>query len=106
MSLNAFEYKHLSDINRGIQRLARNVQSQGNTATVPVETYNQLFARFEELRAQLDAASATSAHWEREARKMAQSNKQWIAYADEQESRAERAEEKYLHAVAPGSNAS
>jgi|GEM_PF-6264079 len=106
MSLNVFEYKHLGDINRGIKQLARNVQAQGSAATVPVETYDQLFARYEELRAQLDAALTTSAHWEAEARKMEASNKQWIAYADKQEAKAEMAEKKYLRTLAPGHNAS
>jgi len=106
MSLDMMDYSRLSEINRGIQTLTRRAQAQGNAATVPVETYNQLFARCEELRVQLDAALATSAHWEREARKMEASNKQWIAYADKQEAKAEIAEEKYLRALAPGHKAS
>ncbi|WP_336718592.1 hypothetical protein [Asaia bogorensis] len=92
MSLNAFEYKHLGEINRGIRTLTRSVQAQGNAATVPVETYNQLFARYEELRAQLDAALATSAHWERESEKLETNRDHWVAYAQQFVARALAAE--------------
>jgi len=92
MSLDILSYGHLGDINRGIQRLTRSVQAQGNAATVPVETYNQLFARYEELRAQLDEALSEAAHWEGETQRMTHNKDQWVAYANNQEARADTAE--------------
>lgn len=92
MSLDIMDYSRLGDINRGIQRLTRTVQAQGSGATVPVETYNQLFVSYEQARAQLDEASKDAEHWERECRKMTRNKDEWVAYAREQRSRAEAAE--------------
>ncbi|GBR20329.1 MULTISPECIES: hypothetical protein [Asaia] len=92
MSMTMLEYGHLGDINRGIQRLTRTVQAQGSGATVPVETYNQLFASYEQARAQTAVAEKKAEHWENEARKMERNNSQWVEYAEEQEARALSAE--------------
>lgn len=92
MSMTMLEYGHLGDINRGIQRLTRTVQAQGSGATVPVETYNQLFASYEQARAQLDEVCKDAEHWERECHKMTRIKDEWVAYAREQRSRAEAAE--------------
>ncbi|WP_336764105.1 hypothetical protein [Asaia sp. VD9] len=99
MSLDIMDYSRLGDINRGIQRLTRTVQAQGSGATVPVETYNQLFASYEQARAQLAAVQNELKEWKEygveraEAATRFRENKdEWVVYAREQRARAEAAE--------------